>query len=66
MINEEAIPRVRGSRLNKTITLWVEPGTKEKYDILKEVHKVRVAECMRRVMDRELIRLLEEVAKESA
>lgn len=52
------IPRAQGRRLEKTITLWVEPTTKHKYDLLKEVHKVRVAECMRKVMDQELDRIL--------
>lgn len=54
----EQIPRAQGRRLEKTITLWVEPSTKHKYDVLKEIHKVRVAECMRKVMDQELDRIL--------
>lgn len=59
------IPRTHGRRLEETITLWVEPSTKEKYVRAKEVHKIRVAECMRRVMDAELDRILSAVEKES-
>jgi hypothetical protein len=64
MSKTEEIPRIHGRTLDATITLWVPTLTKEKWVTLKDIHKVRVAECARKVVEAELDRLLLAVEEE--
>jgi len=62
-MDESNIPRMR-TKLATTLTLWVSDETKAKYNELKEVYRVRVAECMRSAVERELERLLLECSQQ--
>lgn len=62
MQQNDEIPRLQGRRLIETLTFFVKTETKQRYDILVNVYKVRVAECLRRVLIRELAFILENSA----
>jgi hypothetical protein len=56
---DEEILKFQGRKFTKAKTVWMEDQDAEIYDLLSHKYRVCVAEYMRRVMKRELRRLLE-------